>query len=79
MVFSSTFACTATGKKYYVRGNFTCNFTNVIYLVGRTNCKCQYVGFAVFISHILKQGKIVVGLPGALSIFVVIKLIFMVT
>ena len=68
-----------TGKKYYVRGNFTCNFTNGIYLVGHTNCKCQYVGFGVFISQILKQGKIAVGLPGALILFAVIKLIFMVT
>ena len=44
MVFSSTFACTVTGKKYYIRGNFTCNSTNVIYLVECINCKCQYVG-----------------------------------
>ena len=41
-----TFVCTATGKKYYIRGNFTCNCTNVIYLVECINCKCQYVGSA---------------------------------
>ena len=45
MVFSSTFVYTVTGKKYYIRGNFTCNSTNVIYLVECINCKCQYVGF----------------------------------
>ena len=33
MVFSSTFGFTVTGKKYYVTGNFTCDSTNVIYLV----------------------------------------------
>ena len=46
MVFSSTFVCTVTGKKYYIRGNFTCNSTTVIYLVECINCKCQYVGSA---------------------------------
>ena len=34
MVFGSAFAC--TGNKYYVRGNFTCNSTNVI-LSGRVH------------------------------------------
>ena len=46
MVFSNTFVCTATGKEYKIRGNFTCNSTNVIYLVECVNCKCQYVEFA---------------------------------
>ena len=46
MVFSSSFGYTVTGKKYYIRGNFTCNFTNAIYLVECINCKWQYVGSA---------------------------------
>ena len=46
MVFSSTFVCTVTGKKYYIRCNFTCISTNVICLVECIDCKCQYVGSA---------------------------------
>ena len=46
MLFSSIFVCTVTGKKYCIRGNFTCNSTNVIYLVECINCKYQYVGSA---------------------------------
>ena len=46
MVFSSTFVCTVAGKKYYIRGNFTRNPVNAIYLVECINCKCQYVGSA---------------------------------
>ena len=46
MVFSSAFFCTVTGKKYYIRGNFSCNSTDVIYLVEFINCKCQYLGSA---------------------------------
>ena len=46
MDFRSTFVCTVSGKKYYIKGNFTCNSTNVIYLVECNNCKCQYVGSA---------------------------------
>ena len=44
MFFSSTVVCTVIGKKYYIRGNFTCNSINVIYLVERVNGECQYVG-----------------------------------
>ena len=44
MVFSSTSVCTITGKKYHIRGSFTCYSANVIYLVECINCKCQYVG-----------------------------------
>ena len=44
MVFSSTFVSTVTSNKYYIRGNFTCTSTDVIYLVECINCKCQYVG-----------------------------------
>ena len=53
MVFSGTFFCTVTGKKYYIRGNSSCNSTNVIYLVECINCKCQYVGSATsFKQHV---------------------------
>ena len=51
MVFSSRFGCTLTGKKYYIRGNFTCNSTNAIYLVECINCKCQYFGSATFLKQ----------------------------
>ena len=44
MVFRSTFVFTVAGKKYYIRGNFTSNSTNVNYLVECINCKSQYVG-----------------------------------
>ena len=47
MVFSSTFACTVTSKKYYIVDNFTYNSTDVIYLVECINCTCQYVGSAI--------------------------------
>ena len=46
MIFSSTFLCTITGNKCYIRGNFTCYSTNVIYLVECINRNCQYVGSA---------------------------------
>ena len=46
MVFSSAFVSTVTGKKYHIRGKFTCNSTNIIYLVECINCKHQYVGSA---------------------------------
>ena len=46
MDVSSTFVCTVTGKKYYIRGNFTCNSTDVIYPGECINCKCQYFGSA---------------------------------
>ena len=45
--------CTVTGKKYYVRGNFTRNSTNVIYLVDRIYRKCQYVGLPVLLNKVL--------------------------
>ena len=48
MVLSSTFVSTVAGRKYYIRKNFTCNSTNVFYLVECINCKCQYVGSATF-------------------------------
>ena len=54
MAFSSTFVCTGI---YYIRCNFTCSSTNVIYLVERINFKCQYVAFA---TPFKQQRKIVV-------------------
>ena len=82
MVFSSTFFWTVTGEKYYIRGNFSCNSTNVNYAVKFINCKCQNVGsatFSVFISQILKQRKIALGLLDTLILFAIIQLILMVT
>ena len=49
MVFSSTFFWTVTGEKYYIRGNFSCNSTNVSYVVKFINCKCHYVVSATFL------------------------------
>ena len=67
MIFSSTFVCTVTGKKYYISGNFTCNSTNVMYLVEYINC------------IVLKQRKIVVRLLGNLILFAAIQFILMAT
>ena len=43
------FTCTVTGKKYFVKGELHCNSCNVIYLVlvECSNCKQQYIGFAL--------------------------------
>ena len=47
MVFDNTFVCSATGKKYYVKGDLHCESRNIIYLISCTNCWEQYVGSAV--------------------------------
>ena len=47
LVISNEFTCSATGKKYKVRGKLTCKSENVIYLVCCKACKQQYVGSAV--------------------------------
>ena len=57
MVFSSTFFWTVTGEKYYIRGNFSCNSTNVNYAVKFINCKCQNVGSATFLKQCFRIHK----------------------
>ena len=32
---------------YYVRGNFCCNRSNIIYLISCKNCEHQYIGSAI--------------------------------
>ena len=44
--------CTVTSKKYYVRGNFTRNSTNAIYLVDCIYRKCQYVGLPLLLNNV---------------------------
>ena len=53
----TTFVCTVTGKKYYIRGNFACNSANVIYLVECINCKCQCVGSATSFKQRFRSHK----------------------
>ena len=41
----TTFSCYVTGKKYKIKGTFTCKSTNVIYLISCLKClREQYVG-----------------------------------
>ena len=43
-VNSQTFSSAQTGKTYFVRQKFSCNSSNVIYLVHCKKCNLQYVG-----------------------------------
>ena len=47
MVFDRTFKCTATGKLYYIKGEMSCESTNLIYLITCVKCLEQYVGSAI--------------------------------
>ena len=47
MVSENMFTCTVTGKKYFVKGELHGNSCDVIYLVECSNCKHQYIGFAL--------------------------------
>ena len=75
MVFNSTFVSTVTSKKYYIRGNFTCTSTDVIYLVewivnvNMLGLQLLLNNVSVFISQILEPRKFVVGLLGNLILF----------
>ena len=76
MVFSSTFVSTVTSNKYYIRGNFTCTSTDVIYLVEYINCKCQYVGSTTYFKQRfrihkpdIKTKKVCCGTAGNLILF----------
>ena len=47
LIKDSKFRCTVTGKTYFVKGNFSCNSCNGIYLRTCSNCREQYVGSAI--------------------------------
>ena len=57
MVSENMFTCTVTGKKYFVKGELHCNSCDVIYLVGCSNCKHQYIGFALNFKQWLRIHK----------------------
>ena len=57
MVSENMFTCTVTGKKYFVKGELHCNSCDVIYLVGCSNCKHQYIGFALNFKQCLRIHK----------------------
>ena len=46
MIFGSSFTCTATQRKYSIKGVSGCNSVNVIYLITCKGCLKQYVGSA---------------------------------
>ena len=47
LVIDDNFVGTATGKKYKIRGQLSCNSINIIYLITCSACNDQYVGSAV--------------------------------
>ena len=47
LLTDNTFKCKVTGRFYNVRGNLSCNSSNVIYLISCKNCEGQYIGSAI--------------------------------
>ena len=47
LITGSKFRRTVEGKTYFIKGNFSCDSCNVIYLITCSNCREQYVGSAV--------------------------------
>ena len=47
LVFDDNFVCTATCKKYKIRGQLSCNSINVIYFITCSACNDQHVGSSV--------------------------------
>ena len=41
------FRCTVTSKTYFIKGKFSCDSFNVVYLITCSNCREQYVGSAI--------------------------------
>ena len=39
--------CKVTARFYNIRGNLSCNSSNVIYLISCKNCEGQYIGSAI--------------------------------
>ena len=47
LLTDNKFKCKDTGRFYNVRGNLSCNSSNVIYLISCKNCADQYIGSAI--------------------------------
>ena len=47
LLTDNKFKCKVTGRFYNVRGNLSCNSSNVIYLISCKNCEDQYIGSAI--------------------------------
>ena len=47
LITDSKFRYTVTGKTYLVKGNFSCDSCNFIYLITCPNCREQYLGSAI--------------------------------
>ena len=47
LLTDNTFKCKVNGRFYKVRGNLSCNSSNVIYLISCKNCEDQYIGSAI--------------------------------
>ena len=47
LVSDTKFKCKVIGRVYNIRGKFTCNTPNVIYLISCLNCYDQYAGSAL--------------------------------
>ena len=47
LLTDNKFKCKATGRFYNVRGNLSCNRSNIIYLISCKNCEDQYIGSAI--------------------------------
>ena len=47
LITDNKFKCKVTGRFYNVRGNLSCNSSNVIYLISCKNCEDQYIGSAI--------------------------------
>ena len=47
LLTDNKFKFRVTGRFYNVRGNLSCNSSNVIYLISCKNCEDQYIGSAI--------------------------------
>ena len=47
LVSDTKFKCKVTGRVYNIRGKFTCNIPDVVYLISRSYCYDQYIGSAL--------------------------------
>ena len=47
LLTDNKFTCKVTGRLYNVRGNLSCNSSDVIYLISCKNCEYQYIGSAI--------------------------------
>ena len=75
LITDNKFKCKVTSRFYDVRGDFSCNSSNIIYLISCKKCEDQYIGSAIdfkvrFRIHKVteKLRKIGVALPDILII-----------